>query len=149
MIRGISFQIPNEHGSHIGKILEGIHIESYIWKIVDDEVILNIDDDLFSTEILKGDELKRIICNPSYYMVFLNMQAFSAEGDTDTITTFSDFIKSNCEIVLLVCDCIFVDIYVKSKENVEIIKLNAERYKYEKIQYITAENDKSVGTFAY
>lgn len=142
MIRGIRFKLPNEHNSFIGKILKGINMEKYVWKIHEDQVFLSEGDFLFSTDVYNGQELKRIISQPSYYAVFLNLQAFPIGTDFDEIKAYNDFFKSNCELLVLISDCIFVNVYSKNQENIETINFNAQKNNFEEIEYITVEDDK-------
>lgn len=40
-MRGMSFLVPNQYDSVLAKILEGILLEDYIWKIDEDEILLS------------------------------------------------------------------------------------------------------------
>lgn len=144
MIRGIKFKIPNEYDSFINKILDGINKDKYYWKIDEDQVFFIEDDFLFSTDIYNGRDFSRIISQPSYYVVFLNLQAFPIGSDFNEIQDYSDFLKSNCELIVLISDCIFVSIYSKNKNVIKTINLNVQINNFDEISYITDENDKKI-----
>lgn len=143
---GIKFQVPNEWGNLIENILYKIDLEKYIWGIEDDDVYIEDNTKnngfLFPQEknIFSGIEFKNIISQKSYYTVFVKINAYLNENDFCIIKTYNDFKKSNCNLIILVTDNIFVSIYAKSENVIEKIKINAILNKYEKIEYITEQN---------
>lgn len=143
MIRGIRFKLSNEYNSFINKILEGINIGNHFWKIDEDQVFAGGGDFLFTTDIYAGNDFKKIISMPSYYVVFLNLKAFPDKCSFNEIRDYSDFLKSNCELIVLISDSIFVSIYSKNRNHIETIKLNAQKNGFQDIEYITQENDRS------
>lgn len=140
-MRGIEFKIPNLYGSFISDILNGISVEQYVWKISEDEAYLNMEKSLFLTEVLTGQDFKETICYPSYYIVFANLQAYPNGSDLNELNTYEDFLKSSCEIVILITDSIFVEIYAKDEKIINKIKYNAEQCDFKEIRYITDKND--------
>ena len=139
-LRGIKFLIPNLTDTFISKILEGICVEQYIWKISEDEVYLE-GESLFLSEKLNGQDFRKAINHPRYYVVFANLQAYPVSSDFCELNTYEDYLKSTCEIVVLITDCIFVDIYCKQQADIEIIKTNAVNNYFCDIEYVTDEND--------
>ncbi|MEQ2441818.1 DUF2691 family protein [Solibaculum intestinale] len=143
-MRGMSFLVPNQYDSVLAKILEGILLEDYIWKIDEDEILLSRNGDfkdLFETHILKGQEFRKTVDTNSYLVIFANIQGyFSLENHKD-LETYQDFLNSTCQIVILICDTIYVEIYAKDRKIIEKIKFNAEYYGFEEVEYITDEND--------
>lgn len=57
------------------------------------------------------------------------------------LNTYEDFLKSDCEIIILITDSVFVDIYAKDEMVINKIKYNAEQCDFKDIAYITDEND--------
>lgn len=119
-MRGMSFLVPNQYDSVLAKILEGILLEDYIWKIDEDEILLSRNGDfkdLFETHILKGQEFRKTVDTNSYLVIFANIQGyFSLENHKD-LEIYQDFLNSTCQIVFLICDTIYVEIYAKESEN--------------------------------
>lgn len=122
IIRGIRFKIPNAYDSYLALILDGINIKKYIWKVSEDEVYVNGINDLFPCEIINGIEFEKLIQTPSYYVVFVNLEAFTDRENLCPISNYEEFLESSCNIVLLVTDNIFVDIYIKEMHEIGIIK---------------------------
>lgn len=141
MVRGIRFKIPNDYGKYIGDILSKIDINEYIWEVIEDDVIIDSKTYLFDKEIYKGKDFFEIINNETYYIMFLNIRAYSNLEERIEINTYLDFLNSGCEILINVCDSSFVEIYVKKYELVERFKLVVEKYKYEDMELITEGND--------
>lgn len=144
MNKGISFKIPNEYGSFLNDILKGINIKEYTWKINEDEVYFNHAEDLFTSEVLEGQKFERLIAFPSYYIVFVKLQAFTNPSNLSLIETYEDFINSDCNILILICDNIFVDIYAKASKDIDTIKKNACNCNFSEIKYITELSDKKI-----
>ena len=55
--------------------------------------------------------------------------------------TYDDFLNGDCQLVLLIYDCEFVEIYVKYKAIVRALYENALSNKYTEVEYITDSND--------
>lgn len=141
MNRGIRFKIPNKWGTLLSDILKGIKYEDYVWEIDEDEVFLEGGDFLFSTNRLSGHLFKEAISSAIYYVVFINLQAFPCDENICEISSYSDFIKSDCEIIMFICDNIYVDIYVKNQCIIELLHKNAIEHKFTEIEIITDTND--------
>ena len=146
MRRGISFEIPNDYGRFLGDVLKPIDINAYNWKIGIGEsykaVNGKLDGILFSDsqEAVTGIELKTILESNDYYVIFADLQAYPSE-EISTIETYEEFMESDCELVLLVVDCIYVTIYRKNQETIISLQKNALNNSFADIEYITDEND--------
>jgi hypothetical protein len=146
MKRGISFEIPNKYGSLLGEVLKPIDITAFSWRIGNGEsyIIVNngLDKELFSgdKEVIEGVELRSLLENNKYYVIFADLQAYPKEEFSD-IETYDEFLKSNCELILLVVDSCYVTIYCKNKGTIELLYKNATDCGFEDVIYITDEND--------
>lgn len=139
MIRGISFEIPNERSTVLFKILENINVNKYYWSIEEKEVFEDVNS-YFDKEGYSGKIFYKIINIPCY-AVFLNLRAYYKKKSNEVINNYYDFIKSKCELVVLISDNIYVEIYSKNRDEIDTIKRNAEKNKFINIEYITDEND--------
>lgn len=143
---GVKFEVPNEWGKLIKDILCGIDLEQYKWRIDQAEVYIKDNTKnngyLFPEEkdILDNTEFTELISNFVYYTVFADIKAYPNICDFDNIKTYNDFKTSNCELIILVTDNIFVNIYAKSEILIEKIRNNALLNNYEKIEYIIEKN---------
>lgn len=146
MKRGISFEIPNEYGNFLKEILEPIDITLYDWYIGGEESYVvenNQLEPLFSQEIfgLEGTTLNRIIEKPNQYLIFLNIKAFTKGKQVVEVSTFEEYVKSDCELALIVIDSSYVFIYCKENDKLEQLHRNAVVKGYEKLEYMTNDND--------
>lgn len=142
MVRGISFKIPNVYDKVLSSILKGIQYELYSWIISEDEVLISMKQGyLFEDKRLEGKDFEIEIERKTYMPFFINLQAYPAGKDRSKINSYEDFKKSHCEFVVLIWDCIYVDVYIKNSNVIELIKHNAEEKVFNDIEYITDEND--------
>ncbi len=152
MIRGISFEIPNEYGQYLKEIFEKVPIDTYWWqvnyvdafKITDEFNAVQLKsphlfpDDCF----LEGKKLKHIINEPEYYVIFLAMGASKNKlDDIVYMNSYNDFLESNFEILIDIYDNSYVLIYCKDDSLLKIFETNALKNNYENISFITDEND--------
>lgn len=145
MKRGIIFEIPNEYGSLLGRVLKPIDITVFIWQIGNGEsYMVNNEqlEELFSEDrdIIDGAELKKQLENDEYYIIFADLKAY-LHDEFSTIDTYEEFMESQCELVLLVVDCSYVTMYCKNKKDMELLYDNAIDCGFENVEYITDEND--------
>ncbi|RLQ90855.1 DUF2691 family protein [Planomicrobium sp. Y74] len=146
MRRGISFEIPNKYGRWLEEMLKPINIAAFDWQIGSSESYTVIDDrleeELFSNKgnVIEGTELKNRVEANQYYIISVDLQAFP-KNTVNRVETFEEFIESDCQLVLLVVDCIYVTIYCKNQETIESLNKNAITCGFGDIEYITNEND--------
>lgn len=145
---GIKFKIPNEYGKNLGQILERVDDNNYIWKIDEDEIYNNEATYLFEKKRYTNDDFKKIIDQVDYYTVFANIKLYEKEDEV-RINNYEDFLESSCIFILFITDNIFVEIYSKNKDIIEIIYENALKNKFTDINYITKENYKRKYFSAY
>jgi hypothetical protein len=142
MFIGVSFKIPQKVGIVLWQILNCINVEKYFWYIYQDEVWEKtpFGDVFFKNDGYDGNNfLQRILCD--HYIVFLKLQAFFNDDENLYIHTYEEYKKSDCQLLLLIYDCEFVDIYAKDQILIETIYENARKYNYTNLKYITEEND--------
>ncbi|MGP4041859.1 DUF2691 family protein [Gracilibacillus sp. D59] len=147
MKRGISFEIPNEYGSILGEVLKPLEVHKYIWRSGGEESYIVEDDELgeplFTNEIncMDGLFLKELLEDNEYYLIFVDLKAYSKGKNQEDIETYEDFLNSDCELVLLVVDSIYATIYCKEREQLERLYDNAQIKGFDNLQYITENND--------
>ena len=151
-IKGIEFKIPNEYDKYLGKILEKVNDNNYIWKIEEDEIYLeqneNNNENLFQNNRYSNAEFQERIFSQNYYMIFANIKMYLKEDNIE-INTYEDFIKSKCILVLLVTDNEFVEVYSKDQDILDIIYKNAITNKFKDVMYISNNNYKRKKFSAY
>ena len=147
MKRGISFEIPNEYGRFLWEVLTPIEITKFIWLSGGEESYLVEDDELGKPLFtdkgnwIDGLSLKELLKDNRYYLIFVDLKAYPKGKKPSVIETYRDFLNSDCEIVLLVVDSVYVTIYCKESEKLERLYDNAKIKGFENLQYITDKND--------
>ncbi|MUT67964.1 DUF2691 family protein [Paenibacillus sp. NEAU-GSW1] len=147
MTRGLIFEIPNEYGNFLEEILSPFDMTLYDWYVGGEESYFVNDNQLveplFPNEEfgLDGAILKRTIENMKQYLIFVNIKAYPKGKIVEDISTFDEFLKSDCQLVLLVVDSAYVTIYCKDKIQIDALYKNAVNKGYEKVEYVTDDND--------
>ncbi len=136
---GIHFEIPNEWNNYLNLILGNINTENYNWLISDEEIYLEGLVDLFRKSIYDNISFKKTISGNKHYLIVGNVAAFKSLNCKD-IYNYEDFQNSDCEILMIIVDSCYIDIYVKDKKILEQIKNNAINNKFRNVEYIKEES---------
>ena len=120
-------------------LLNSLNLTKYNWNVVEKEIILNKKNIDLET-VIDVDVLKNIISNELYFIYFLNIRAYPKNKKISGIKNYSDFLKSDCEIIILISDGNFIEIYSKNQETLENVKKIAKTNKYN-VHEKTIKND--------
>ncbi|SET71439.1 Protein of unknown function [Oceanobacillus limi] len=154
-MRGLSFEIPNTYGKFLYDILGEMDFSRFVWYVQGVESYIMDGNDLSekllfpTTAILDGEKLKQKVSSEAYYLIFADLKAFPHESDVSEITTYQEFVTSNCQFVLLVVDSSYVSIYAKDQKMIQQLYANAQAAGYENIEFTTEENDKQTTLQAF
>ena len=153
-VRGISFEIPNEYGKYLLEILGEIDVLAFDWKAGGGEAYVieagTLGSPFFpATCVLSGEKLYERITQKDYYLIFTDLKGFPHKADIEEVTTYQDFIQSDCEFVFLLVDSSYVTIYAKDPSLIEKILSKANASKYENVEMITSVNDCSGNLMAF
>lgn len=140
---GIRFEIPNEWNNYLSLIFNDVDDKSFNWIISDEEIFLADYSDLFKESIYKNSTFKEVISNNKYYLISGNILAFKSSNFKD-INTYEDFQNSDCEILVVVVDSYYVDVYVKNDKILEQIRNNAIDNKFKNIEYIIKGSNRNI-----
>ncbi|WP_270343234.1 DUF2691 family protein [Bacillus mobilis] len=146
MKRGIFVDIPNEYDNLLWEVLKPIDITAFDWRVENEESYFVLSDglgpELFSEDnkVMSGLELKKLIKDNIYYLIFADLKAYPKGEVLEEIETYEEFKESKCELVLLVADCTYVTIYAKDQKAIELMYEN-ERNQGFYVEYVTDEND--------
>ncbi|MBD3918947.1 DUF2691 family protein [Paenibacillus sp. PR3] len=146
MSRGISFVIRNEYGSVLKYMLAPLPVAAYNWYVGGEEsyrVVENEMEPLFTREYfgMDGSTLQQIIEHPNVYLIFLGLKAFPFNSEIIDVRTYEEFLSSDCQFLLLIIDSVYVAMYCKDQILLADLYYNAMNLGYEKVQYITDDND--------
>ncbi|MCO4850684.1 DUF2691 family protein [Bacillus vallismortis] len=146
MLRGVRFQIPNEYGVYLWRILQPLDISNYMW-LTSGESYFVIDGELDNEElfyddaIVEGTDFANRLETNQHYTIFVELQAFPFGKTVDQVETYEEFVDSDCELVLLLADSSCVEIYCKDRNVIEKLYSNALQDHFEEVQLITEENN--------
>ncbi|WP_432664410.1 DUF2691 family protein [Wukongibacter baidiensis] len=140
--RGVRFRIHNE--LNIIDALKPVNIEEYVWHLENIEFV-EMDDNkkywnIEQPFIERGSSFKERLDNSEYYAIFGEIIAFPLKSKPCKVHSYEEFLSSDAELVLLIVDVTYIDIYCKDLRLVELLYQNAERNSYEKVEFID-END--------
>ena len=144
VIRGISFKVPQKNQNMLCEILSGIDISAYSWCCIKNqtEVWDKVSEkELFDETNYNGNDFLKCIQTP-HYMIFLKLQAYYQTHNFYEIQSYENFIDSDCQIIVLVYDCEFVEIYAKDITVCNSIYKKASQSGYDDVSYITEDNDR-------
>ncbi|MEY8351310.1 DUF2691 family protein [Bacillus cereus] len=156
MKRGVRFLIPDEKSSdqNIGDILQPIPCGLYKWDIGFTETYCYkeneiTNDSIFGEQdVLDGNELERLVNDQTYLAIFVELKAFPKIATVSDIVDYEDFVNSECEIVVLLIDCYYVDVYCKDIQLTEDVYHYAQQNGYTNIEYID-ENDERTEMYVW
>lgn len=146
---GINLKLKNEYNNFLHKIFNGININNYDWKIVEDEIIYNdiegsINTTIFDNKIMCGDDFFRSIQMEKYYLINVNIQAFIVDSPMSDIETYDDFANSTCEIALFCTDTVYIEVYCKNQKVLSEIISNCKKYNFEDLEILTEKTDNRI-----
>lgn len=128
----------NESDNFLYKFFEGIDFQKYKWVIDHEEILFEEDKKFFDSETLNGQDFFKCIIRKNYYIVFLDLKIYKAEGIKTEIETYNDYLKSDCEMIFLCSDAKYINFYCKDREVLDKIfqnclnnNLNASKINYE------------------
>jgi len=143
MIRGVYFEIPQTVGITLLDILCDSNIDDYYWYVSLNQTEVwnkSLNNDFFDKAVYCGSDFLKLI-QSEQYIIFLKLHGYPNKTSFENITTYEEFLNSDCEFILLIHDCEFIEFYSKSKEMIDTVYATAEKHEYKNIKYITDEND--------
>ena len=142
-MRGLSFKISNPRGLPLLQIFACANVKNYYWYVVgeqNDTWDSSMERLLLEQFAYDGSSFYETI-KREHFLIFLKLQAYFPSDKYDEILSYDDFQKSRCQLLLLIHDCCYVDIYIKDQTIIE------ETYQYavssgcQNVRYIEDEND--------
>ncbi len=125
------------------KIFSSVNVLNYEWEIITDDIFYPKDskrnDDFFSSNIVDGQSFLNSIMKDNYHMIFVDLKAFPINSCHRQIKYFKDFLESDCQIILLCIDSIFIEFYCKDKDILNTVYNNCKKFKFESVEYLTDE----------
>ncbi len=138
---GIRFEIPNDWGNHLKAIFGDVNTSGFNWLVTDEEIYLKGFVELFNKKHYGNAEFEKIISDNEYYLISGNIAAFKSKKYKD-IYSYQDFLHSDCEILMVIVDSVFIDLYVKDYNILQKINDNAYKNNFKNIKFICDITDK-------
>lgn len=143
MIRGVSFKIPQTLASTVLlQILCCIDAARYNWFVIENQTEVWADSsgkEFFKQSEYSGNAFLTLL-QSSHYIVFLKLQACFSDNNND-LHTYDEFLKDDCQIIILVNDSEFVELYCKDESISCAFYNNAVSERFSDVMYITEAND--------
>lgn len=142
MNSGIYFEIPQMVTNTLWSFLRNIQIENYNWYNINNQSEIyneKSDGEFFCKKHYSGTEFFNLI-QLNHHIIFLKLQAYLIDNRFKNIDSYEEFINSDCQIIILVYDCKYVEIYSKQELELYEIYQSAQENNYKNISYITENN---------
>ena len=145
MIRGVSFRITTKQNWILKEILDNINVEKYNWYNVKSQkeawhFVESREKEFLENTHYQGIHFRNEI-NKMHYVVFLKLEAYCGMSDCYDLHTYEDFKKSECEILFLLYDCEFIEVFAKEESVIQNLYENAQKKQFDDVEYITDIND--------
>lgn len=138
---GIECEYISSYERILYDLLKNIKYDEYDWRFVQQEIYFDVDKNRKVPYILSGVDFEKMIkSEDKYYCFFVNLQAYPSHQEQAEIKTYSDFVKSKCELIVLLSDNSFIEVYAKSSFLLQQIIDNIES-KNISYQIKTIDND--------
>lgn len=145
-MRGITFKLRNEYSNFLYKIFYEVEVGDFTWSIGDNEIIYkdkndNLNTSIFFGDVLSGAEFLTCIQLGDYYLVFADIKAFKNGSQITNISSYEEFIDSDCVIALFCTDSEEIEFYCKDTKVLDQVISNCEQFSFKDFHILTEEND--------
>ncbi|MEL7568270.1 MAG: DUF2691 family protein [Dehalobacterium sp.] len=136
---GLDIQVKNVYNNYLYKIFYGIDLLNYLWEIITDDFLYyehgEIQEQFFGADVMNANEFIKCISRDSYYMIFVDIKAYRLGSEHMKIKTLEDFLKSDCEMILLCTDSTFIEFYCKDRDILDKVYNNCIGDNFVKTEY--------------
>ncbi len=143
MVRGISFEIPQKATDSLWKILSAIDVSKYFWYVIENQTEAwnsSYENDFFGQRCYDGQDFIKCI-QQDQHIVFLKIEAYLSPQTFQNIPSYRAFMKSDCQFVLLIYDCKYVELYIKDYAILNSVFNRVKSLGYYNANFITDLND--------
>lgn len=130
-MKGIEFLVENKACNILYQILQNNCTVNCIWTIEENDSFVRTDDVNYFPEIFPSNVCSNKLffesLNQNCYICFINIQLYENEEDIVSIDSKDDFLNSKCQLILLITDNVFVDLFCKNERLLEEIEENLNR----------------------
>ncbi len=144
-MRGIELEYPFKDFPNFKKILHGLPLENYKIVIPDCIIYCNGIEAAHHQEV-NWDYILNLSQKGTVVLQMI-LQFFRKGAAISDISTYVDFLSSDCDFLLLVCDCYYVEIYSKKLSWLQQILENIKGMPEIKVSINTDETDGRVSMY--
>lgn len=144
MIRGLELRLHRSELNAVYHLLSNISISNTDIYVCEEEIIIDDKANYYFPNKVSGNQFLSIINRSNYnnlYTISINTQIYPANATKNDINTYEDFLNSDCEIIFLLYDVDYVEIYVKSEAHLLQFIKNADAIGCPSITIKTDLND--------
>ena len=145
---GLTIKTQNKWGSLFNDIFYGINLNGYFWNVVYDDILQYEDQKseqgpIFRTNNLKHNDFLECLAVVNYYLIFfLDIKLFPNGSNATEIKEYNDYLKSDCIMIFLCYDSIFIDLYCKDEKILKQIYDNCKNSNdISIVEEVTEKND--------
>ena len=125
--------------SIVSSLLSNVNVEDYYWTILESEVYKKADT-VECDGRYTGKEFKKALKDlDSCYIVRINIQA--SKRVIDAVEYYDEYINGECELVILIHDVIYNEVYCKLAKECDLIKKNCLKLDYGEFEVINDDSD--------
>ena len=125
--------------SILNTLLTNINVEDFNWLILESEVYKKADT-VECDGRYTGKEFKKALKDlDSCYIVRINIQA--SKRVIDAVEYYDEYINGECELVILIHDVIYNEVYCKLAKECDLIKKNCLKLDYDEFEVINDDSD--------
>ena len=119
--------------------MSNVNVEDYYWTILESEVYKKADPVDYDGKYT-GKEFKKALKDlDSCYIVRINIQA--SKRVIDAVEYYDEYINGECELVILIHDVIYNEVYCKLAKECDLIKKNCLKLDYDEFEVINDDSD--------
>ena len=138
-MRGIELEYPFESVPDFGKILRGLPLENHQIVIPDTIIYCNGIKAARPQEVTWDSILN--LSQKGTVVLQMILQCFQKGAVICDISTYTDFLSSECDFLFLVCDCYYIEVYSKEASWLHQILENVEGIEGIKVTIKTDKTD--------
>ena len=125
--------------SILNTLLTNINVEDFNWLILESEVYKKADSVDYDGKYT-GKEFKKALKDlDACYIVRINIQA--SKRVIDAVEYYDEYINGECELVILIHDVIYNEVYCKLAKECDLIKKNCLKLDYDEFEVINDDSD--------
>ena len=125
--------------SIVSSLWSNVNVEDYYWTILESEVYKKADT-VECDGRYTGKEFKKALKDlDSCYIVRINIQA--SKRVIDAVEYYDEYINGECELVILIHDVIYNEVYCKLAKECDLIKKNCLKLDYDEFEVINDDSD--------